>query len=158
MKFRVDYRLSRGLFILALLFSICLCSPYLNKDSYAGDPFRSTIGPYVVFGWFPTLLLVLSFHMTRQYAIYESQLVTHYIFGLLPRWYDLSQVNKIDIVDKDLPNKVGGLLVTITLSSKFYRLRQINIHFKDKHLRVNGSTIQSRDYACFLKEMKRIRT
>jgi hypothetical protein len=157
MKFRVDYRLSRGLFILALLFSICLCSPYLNKDSYPGDPFQSTIGLYVVFGSFPALLLVLSFLMTRKYAIYKAQLVTHYIFGLLPRCYDLSQVNKIDIVDKDLPIKVGGLLVTITLNSKFYRLRQINIHFKDKHLKVNGNTIHGRDYACFLKEMKRIR-
>lgn len=158
MKFRVDYRLSRGLFILALLFSICLCFPYLSKDSYAGDPFQSTIALYVVFGWFPTLLLVLAFLMTRQYAIYETQLVTHHIFGLLPRRYDLSQVNKIDIIHKDLPNKVGGLLVTITLSSKFYRLRQINIHFNDKHLKVNGSTMHSRDYTCFLKAMKRIQT
>ena len=157
MKFRVDYRLSRGLFILALLFSICLYAPYYNKAAYPGNSFLSTIGLHIFFGWFPALLLVLSFLMTRQYAIHKNQLVTHYIFGMLPRRYDLSKVKKIDIVHKAFPNKVGGFLFAITLKPKFYQFRQVDIHFKDKHLKVNGNTIHSSDYAFFLKEMKRIK-
>lgn len=154
MKFRVNYRLSRGLFISALLFSVCLFFPYFNRDAYNGDPFQLTIGLCMFFGWFPLLFLILSFFSTRQYAIYDEQLTTHYIFGLLPRTYDLRQLNGIETIDKDMPKRVGNLLVAITLSSRFYRLRWTKIHFGNESLKINGNTIHSSDYSAFLKRLK----
>lgn len=156
MKFRVNYQLSRGLFISALLFSVCLFSPYFNRDAYHGNPFQATIGLCMFFGWFPLLLLALSFFSTRQYAIYDDQLTTHYMFGLLPRSYDLSQLNRIEIIDKNMPNSIGNLLIVVTFSSRFYRLRWIKIHFDNKILKINGNTIHSSDYSFFLKRLKHI--